>query len=328
MICVNELKIFFNSIFRNIITKYVNSEQNSKLLFFEISELNIFLKNREHNYKRLNSISDSNQKKEIQKSEVLFSKSMNNIYRMRFNTLENITIESTTDSEDNIEPIQSYEQNEQFATKYLSDLNKNEIKTMVPNNKDNKLIKEYLQYQLNLMNKNDDNFYSNKIMLENIQKSKESEKILYFYQRNFMIVIDIINQIIEQIKSIVNNMPKIMRYILKMLYEILKNKFPHIKNVELYSNLSIILIGVINNCFYNPNYNLLLSDVILSSKIKQNLNIIISIFSKLISLKFYNSEEKSDYSPFNLYFIENIPSIISIYEKIIEFNTPEINYLL
>ena len=324
LICINEVKIFFNSIFRNIITKYVNSEQNSKLLFFEINELNIFLKNREHNYKRLNSISDSNQKKEIQKSEVLFSKSMNNIYRMRFNTLENITIESTTDSEDNIEPIQSYEQNEQFATKYLSDLNKNEIKSMIQNNKDNKHIKEYLQYQLNLMNKNDDNFYSNKIMLENIQKSKESEKILYFYQRNFMIVIDIINQIIEQIKSTVNNMPKIMRYILKMLYEILKNKFPHIKNVELYSNLSIILIGVINNCFYNPNYNLLLSDVILSSKIKQNLNIIISIFSKLISLKFYNSEEKSDYSPFNLYFIENIPSIITIYEKIIEYNTPEI----
>ena len=53
LVCLKEVKIFFNSIFENIINKYINSEKSSKLLFFEITELNNFIKNRENNIKRL-----------------------------------------------------------------------------------------------------------------------------------------------------------------------------------------------------------------------------------------------------------------------------------
>ena len=324
LINIKEVKLFFNSIFGNIINKYISSGQSSKVLFFEISELNNFIKNRENNYIHLYTNSDLNQKKELEKIQNLFTKSMNDIFKMRFNSFENTSYESYTDSEENFELNQNSEQNEEFATKYLLELNKNELKKMIQNNKDNKTTKEYLQYQLNLINKNDDNYYSNKNMLEKIQKSKESEKILFYYQRNFLIVIEIINEIILEIQSMINNMPNIIKYILKILAEILKNKFPHIKNIELYSNIGCILIGVINNCFYNPTYNLLLSEVLLGSKIKQNLNLIIYIFSKLIAFKFYNSENKADYSPFNLYYIENISSIFSIYEKIMEFNCPDL----
>ena len=325
LVCLKEVKIFFNSIFENIINKYINSEKSSKLLFFEITELNNFIKNRENNIKRLFTNSDFNQKKEIEKIQTTFSKSVKNIYRMRFNSFENMSIESTADSEENIESMQNSEQNEEFATKYLLELNKNELKKMIQNNKDNKNIKDYLQYQLNLNNKNDEDIYSNKNMLEKIQKSKESEKLLFYYQRNFLIVIDIVNEIIEQIQSKINNMPNVIKYILKIFVELLKNKFPHIKNIEIYSNLCFVLIGIINNCFYNPTYNLLLSEKLLGSKIKQNLNVIISIFSKLISFKLFNSGEKSDYTPFNLYFIEIIPTIFSIFEKIMDFYTPDIN---
>ena len=253
------VKIYFNSIFGNIINKYIISGRSSKVLFFEISELNNFIKNKENNYIQLYSNSDLNQKKELEKMQNLFTKNMKNIFKMRLNSFENMSYESLTDSEENADLMQNSEQNEEFATKYLLELNKNELKKMIQNNKDNKSIKEYLQYQLNIINKNDDNFYSNKNMLEKIQKSKESEKILYYYQRNFFIVIHIINEIIEEIQMTLNNMPNIIKYILKLLAEILKNKFPHIKNIELYSNLGCILVGIINNCFYNPTYNLLLS---------------------------------------------------------------------
>ena len=241
---------------------------------------------------------------------------------MRFNSFENMSIESSTDIDENTE-LQNSELNEEFAVKYLYELNKNELKKKIQNCKDNKNLKEYLQTQFNFM-KNEDNLYSNSFMLEKIQKSKESEKILFYYERNFWIVIEIINEIIEQIFLTINNMPYVIKYILKIVVELLRNKFPHIKLIEIYSNLSCVLIGIINNCFYNPNYNLILSDVLLGSKIKQNLNIINSIFSQLISFKFYSSKEKSDYTPFNLYFIENISSVYSIYDKVLEFNTPEI----
>ena len=321
LICIKEVKIYFNSLFSNIIHKYITSGQSSKILFFEIKELNNFIKNREYNYKQLYTNSDTLQKKELEKIQ----KSMNNIYKMRFNSFENMSMESFSDLDENEELTQNSEQNEEFATKYLYELNKNEIKKQITNSKDNKPLKEYLQYQLNILNKNDENFFSNSMMLEKIQKSKESEKLLFYYERNFLIVIEIIDEIIEQIISTINNMPNVIKYIIKILSEILKNKFQHIKMIELYSNLSCVLIGIINNCFYNPNYNLLLSDVLLGYKIKQNLNVIISIFSQLISLKFYSSDDNNDYSPFNLYFIENISRIFLFYEKILDFNSPDIN---
>ena len=324
IICIKEVKIYFNSIYGNIINKYIISGRSSKVLFFDINELNNFIKNRENNYINLYTNSDNNQKKELEKKQKLLRTSMNNMYKMRFNSFENMSIESSTNIEDNSDLNQNSELNEEFAVKYLYELNKNEIKKQIQNCKDNKNLKDYLQTQLNNMNKNEDNLYSNSFMLEKIQKSKESEKILFYYERNFWIVIEIINEIIEQFLLTINNMPNVIKYILKIVVELLKNKFPHIKLIEIYSNLSCILIGIINNCFYNPNYNLILSDVLLGSKIKQNLNIINSIFSQLISFKFYSSKEKSDYTPFNLYFIENISSIYSIYDKVLEFNTPEI----
>ena len=326
LIYKKEIQIYFNSVFTDVIKKYISSNNSSKVLFFEISELNNFIRNRDSTFRRVYTRSDVNQKKELEKMNEELTTSMNNLFKMRFNSFENMSIESINDFEEKYDFYQNSEQNEEFATKYLLDLNKNELKKMLQNKetKDNKNLKEYLSFQLNNMTNKNDNLYSNQIMLEKIQKSKDSEKILFFYERNFVIVIDIINEILEKLIESINNVPVIVKYILKMLYEILKYKFPHIKAIELYSCLSCVLNGIINNCFLNPENNLLLSDVLLGSKIKQNLNIIISIFSQLISFKFYSSEEKSDYSPFNLYFCDCINSIFTFYEKILDFNSTDL----
>ena len=326
LIYKKEIQIYFNSVFTDVIKKYISSNNSSKVLFFEISELNNFIRNRDSTFRRVYTRSDVNQKKELEKMNEELTTSMNNLFKMRFNSFENMSIESINDFEEKYDFYQNSEQNEEFATKYLLDLNKNELKKMLQNKetKDNKNLKEYLSFQLNNMTNKNDNLYSNQIMLEKIQKSKDSEKILFFYERNFVIVIDIINEILEKLIESINNIPVIIKYILKMLYEILKYKFPHVKAIELYSCLSCVLNGIINNCFLNPENNLLLSDVLLGSKIKQNLNIIISIFSQLISFKFYSSEEKSDYSPFNLYFCDCINSIFTFYEKILDFNSTDL----
>ena len=153
LIYIKDVKIYFNSIFGNIINKYVISGKSSKVLFFEIKELNTFINNREKSYARLYRNSDIYQKKELEKIQDLFSKNLNSIFKMRLNSFENMSYESFTYSEENMELMQS-----------------------------NKNTKEYLQHHLNLINKKDDNFYSNKYMLERIQKSNESEKILFYYQ--------------------------------------------------------------------------------------------------------------------------------------------------
>ena len=323
-----EVQIYFNSILSKILEDYSSSEKSSKVILFEMGELDNFIKNREINYRHMmrNSDLDLNKKKQIEKKKKEQLNILNNIFRMRFHSFENTSIESLNEYEEEVLIMQNSQENAEFLTKYLQELSKEELKKILQNkdSKDNKHLKEYVQFQLSSIDNNDDDhFFSNKKLLEKIQKSKESEKILYFYERNFMITINIIKQILEQIKISVCSIPPIITYILKILADLLKKKFQNIKKIELYSNLSAVIIKLIISRFSNLEYNLLLSDILVNKRIKRNLNIILSIFSQLISLKFYNSEEKSDYSPFNLYFLDKYQNVYDIYDKILDFNISE-----
>ena len=321
-----EVQIYFNSILSKILEDYATSEKSSKVVLFDMGELNNFIKNREINYKHLirNSDLNSNKKKQIEKKKKEQLNILNNIFRMRFHSFENTSIESLNEYEEEVLIMQNSQENAEFLTKYLQELSRDELKKILQSkdSKENKNLKDYVQMQLSNMDENDD-FFSNKILLEKVQKSKESEKILYFYERNFMITINIIKQILEQIKISICSIPPIIRYILKILADLLKKKFQNIKKNELYSNLSAIIIKLINNRFSNLEYNLLLSKILINKRIKRNLNIILSIFSQLISFKFYNSEEKSDYTPFNLYFLDKYQIVYDIYDKILDFNITE-----
>jgi len=323
-----EIQIYFNSILSKILEDYASSEKSSKVILFEMGELDNFIKNREINYRHMmrNSDLDLNKKKQIEKKKKEQLNILNNIFRMRFHSFENTSIKSLNEYEEEVLIMQNSQENAEFLTKYLQELSKEELKKILQNkdSKDNKHLKEYVQFQLSNIDKNDDeHFFSNKKLLEKIQKSKESEKILYFYERNFMITINIIKQILEQIKISICSIPPIITYILKILADLLKKKFQNIKKIELYSNLSAVMIKLIINRFSNLDYNLLLSDILINKRIKRNLNIILSILSQLISLKFYNSEEKSDYTPFNLYFLEKYQNVYDIYDKILDFNISE-----
>ena len=321
-----EVQIYFNSILSSILEEYAISEKSSKVILFDMVELNNFIKNRETNYKHLmrNSDLNLNKKKQIEKKKKEQNNVLNNIFRMRFHSYEITSIESLNEYEEEVLLMQNSQENAEFLTKYLQELNKDDLKKILQSKeiKEDKYLKEYVQFQLSTMDKNED-FFSNKRLLEKVQKSKESEKLLYFYERNFMITISIIHQILERIKNAVHSIPPIIRYILKVLADLLRKKFQNIKKNELYSNLGAVIIKLINNLFSNLEYNLLLSKILINKRIKRNLNIILSIFSQLISLKFYNSQEKSDYTPFNLYFLDKCQVVYDIYDKILDFNITE-----
>jgi hypothetical protein len=86
-----EMQIFFNSIILNVLENYINSGKTSKILLFEVNELNNFIKNREYNYKNLIRKSDLNKKKELEKKKKEFIDAYNNIFRMRFDSYENMS---------------------------------------------------------------------------------------------------------------------------------------------------------------------------------------------------------------------------------------------
>ena len=318
-----DMQIYFNSILSNIIEDYSSSGKSSKILLFEVSELNNFIKSRENNYKHLIRNSDLNKKKELEKKQKEQMDVYYNIFRMRFNSYDNTSVESLYDYEEEALLAQNVEENEEFVTKYLQELNKKDLEKLIQN-KDNKNLKDYIQYQLSFLTKND-HLFSNNIFLEKVQKSKESEKILYYYERNFMICINIIKQILEQINDNICMIPPIIKCILKILSDLLKKHYPHIKNIELYICMGEMIAKIISNSFSNQEYNTLISSILMSSRLKRNLNTIRAIFSNLISFKFYNSEKKSDYTPFNLYFLEKFNTLFDIYDKILDFKMAEIS---
>ena len=313
-----EIQIYFNSILLNVIENYSSSGKSSKILLFEVNELNNFIKSREYNYKHLIKNSDESKKKELEKKKKEFIDFYNSIFRMRFDSYETMNEEGLNDLDEDSIYVDHLEENEEFATKYLQDLNKKDLEKMIQN-KENKKNKDYILYQLSFLNKNE-KLFSNSIFLEKIRESKESEKILYYYERNFMISINIINQILKQIQNNICMIPPIVKCILKILTELIKNKFSHIKNLELYICMGEVITRIINNGISNHEYNALISTLLMTSRLKNNLSTIMHIFSKLLSFNFYDSEKNSDYTPFNLYFLENNNIISDIYEKILDFN--------
>ena len=91
------------------------------------------------------------------------SDALNNIFRMRFNSYENSSIDSLYDFEEEVLLAQNLEENEEFVAKYLQDLSKKELEKL-SEKKDKKYIKEYIKYQLCFIN-NNNNIFSNQIFL-------------------------------------------------------------------------------------------------------------------------------------------------------------------
>ena len=179
-------------------------------------------------------------------------------------------------------------------------------------------MKSYIRNQLILI-ESDYNVYSNKRFLENIQKSACSEKILYFYQKSFMITINIIIKIFNRLIEYIEIMPEEIKNISIMIMQSLKNKFNWISENEIYKYISEFFIRIFKAYFLYPDYNALINSVILSENIKDNLKRIFNVLNKLMSGKFFkNSDEECDFTPFNLFFLEFNPQIFTFCEKLLE----------
>ena len=120
---------------------------------------------------------------------------------------------SISDSFNEYEEIinKNHKNNELFARKYLPELNKNDLNEIL-DKETNDIIKNYVRNQLSNMN-NDNYIYGNKKFLENVQKCTESEKVLYFYQKNFLMTINIIKQIFKNLNENIEIIPEEIRII-------------------------------------------------------------------------------------------------------------------
>ena len=307
----NEIQSYFGLVLSDVIEDYENSENNSRPLVFKIDYLSDFIQIEEIslNYELNNSVEDK--KREIQKKKTIEQNELNKMFKMKLanydesssgNTSSIFMSENETDESENKDSIDG---GETFLTKYLIELKKCDLTDKL-NAETNEIMQSFILEQLTDMD--NDEKYSNSKFLDEVQKSKETEKLLYNYQKNFYIVIEIINKIIKKFNETIDLIPYTIKYICKIMSISLKKKFKGISQLEIYKYIGeFFLVFIFQDFFLNPDYGTLITSIIISQETKKNLLIIFEVWKKLISFKFYiNNKEYGDYTPFNWFFIESI----------------------
>lgn len=327
----NEIQNYFYLIIGEIIENYENSGINTIHLVFKIDKLEEYIKKKEE---MINM--ELNSEKEFKREEAKRKKNdetntLNNIYKMRFKIDDSISSSSISGLfyyEEELDFHNEMNNSEIFMRKYAPDLNKNELQDIIKKHSNNEYIQNYLKKQLDLLTK-DENLFSNIKFFEHLQILKDSEKILYYYQRNFNIVRDIIMKIYQKLKDTKHLIPYSIKCLCRIIYNLIKLKFPKLKDIEIDKYIKIFIFNIILEQFIlSSDYSIIITSTIISPETKHNLKIIFDIWKHFVLGNFYTKDniEFCDYTPFNWFFIDLIEESLLICEKIIDIDLP--NYLL
>ena len=318
LILNNKIRSFFNLILSDIIEQYENSEQSKQIILFKVEDIENHFNYQEQKMKQEYLSKEKQKNIEEIKTRKRQNTFLSKLYKMKIPHYKNEeSINYTYIEFKRDEKIEKdYKNNEIFANNYLPELNKSDILELL-NKEKSEIMKEYIRKQLELMD-NNVAICSSKPFLKNIQKSKESEKYLFFYQKNFMTTINIIKQIFARLNEYINIIPEEIKIISIMLIQSLKNKFNWIKIIDIYKYVSSFFMRILKHFFLYPDYNALINSIILSKNSKDNLKRIFDILEKLLSGNFYRNTDCSDFTPFNLFFLEIIPEVFNFFEKLLD----------
>ena len=209
-------------------------------------------------------------------------------------------------------------QHEEFFSKYLIDLNLqklNELKDKYSEEKNEKM-KAYIEYQLNSQTEED--IYANKQFFKLMNcNSPYTYEILMEYEKNFVIVINCINSIIDKILENLDLLPYSIKCVCKIISSLLEKKF---KNISIIEKNIFISKFFLNKIFIpiliNPANGALINNYIISNNTLMNLNTVSLILLQFTSLKLFNSKDNGNFSPFNLYFLKNVDKLLEIYDNL------------
>ena len=181
-----DIQYYFSLILTDIIENYENSEDSSKPLLFRINDIQEYFSIEKEKYENeLKTTNIESEKKEIMQRKNKETHLFNQLYKMNFpknteskNFFNNLTLSKAEEA-----ILKNKKEMELFATKYLIDINKNDLNDLI-NKEKNPYIISYFKFNMKLLEE-DSNIFSNKILLEKIQNSENSEKILFYYKKNF-----------------------------------------------------------------------------------------------------------------------------------------------
>ena len=273
------------------------------------------------------------------KSNMPIDNNYNNTNKMRFstnlaitNTLKNK--ENNVDNNDNNSNINDKLKNEYFNSFFKeNDFNRIMISQKLAelNNKKRDEIEdtymEILKFLLNqYYNKNKD-IYSNYIIANAFKNTKINlkkynlEEIKNIYIDNFYIIIEFVEEVLNKINDNIKSIPYTIKCMLYVINILVEKKFASRKGNSTITyqkfmlKLRFVLGGFIFPILGNPIYNGIVTESIISNATKENLDIILKIFTKFISGNLFN-EYESEYSIFNKFIIEKLPFLFNMIKNI------------
>jgi len=212
-----------------------------------------------------------------------------------------------------------------FYSKYMSFLNKESLEQSVINNKLDikKSLYELYFSQINNVSESNKFLYSNKQLILEINKYKNSEILLYLYHKIFTGVTHFINSILDKIIENFNLIPYSIKCFCKIISMIVEIKFPNITKSEKIIFLAKFFFGrLLIPIFKNPGIEAFINSLIISENTLNNLHVICDIIKKFVAGELYTGDNR-EYTPFNWYFIEQSEKIYKKFEYATNVSLPK-----
>ena len=295
-----DIQTYFNSIISDSV-EYLEANYSSLKLNFNIEELN---------YNYINSTKNKNSKGRIKNEDIYLNPAEEqNIEGINYRDRKKIISEQV-----------------HFNKKYIPNMDSESLYNFVEENniKINKDMYNFYFSQIDTFS-GDKSIFTNKQLLSSLNRYKNSAKLLYLYQNNFMRVVEFIDMILDKIISNLHLLPYSLRSFCKIISTLIEQKFEDISEPEKMIFISkfffkIILIPILKN----PSIEALINNIIITENTLSNLSIISEILDTLVSGVFYSSDKVNEvgYTPFNWYFIEKVPQLYEIYKHVTRVRLP------
>ena len=214
-------------------------------------------------------------------------------------------------------------ENEEFNAKYIPSLTKDELFNLLKENEKNQKMNDFFTLQFNYCQKNN-SIFANEGFLGSVFESSMSKEVLASYQIDFMRMIKLVDLLIKELLNNLYLLPYSVKCICKIINILIKKKFPSISITEQNSFISQFFISkLFSPIFQNPGIWALINNFIISSSTKENLKTITKVVKQIFSGRFFtNDEENKNYTPFNWYIIDKMPSVYKFFDYVTKITLP------
>ena len=305
----NDIKYFFKNIISSIIKKME--------VDYSGSDINLNVKEIQEKYQKTKEELDKIYKKTGKKKKIIDSDFYRKIIISNvFSYQEENNESGFLIPKDNIEPTL-------FNSKYIPDLTKNELEEKKKSYEKNQSMIDYCDYNIKLSEKEDS--YGNQKLLKNIFDSPISKEVLASYQIEFSKIVNLINKLIENLLNDLYLLPYSVKCICKIIFLLIKKKFKNINETQINAFIAKFFFNkLFSPIFENPGLGASIDDLIISETTKHNAKIINIVIKKLVSGRFFETENDSDsdYTPLNWLFLDKMPEVLLFFDNITKVSLP------